>query len=68
MQAQQQIRFQQQQQAFNNLTFNPFLTSRNFTFNPFLGTNQFGAFSPFLNTGFTSPFAFPSTGFSPGGF
>jgi hypothetical protein len=64
------------------LGFNPFLTSQSFnrfTFNPSLGTNQLGAFSPFMNTSFSpfmnpgftntaSPFMFPSTGTSMGGF
>jgi hypothetical protein len=62
----QQRLFLLQQQQFSTFgtlnTFNPFLTSRfnTFAFNPFLGVNQFGAFSPFLNTSF-SPFL--NTGF-----
>jgi hypothetical protein len=81
----QQRRFLLQQQRLG--TFNPFLTQtafNNFRFNPFLGSNQFGAFSPFLNSsssfspfvntgsfaspGFSAPFAFPSAGVSLGGF
>ena len=52
------------------LGFNPFLTPTGFNvgFNPFLGAHQFSAFSPFLNTGFsTQPFMFPSSGTSLGG-